>query len=76
MFFKGFKAYSRFFKGFQGFSRFELDSADLCAGKFPLLSMGGRAEVLSYADPGARTPISVSGNFLEIFYIFMLFGGF
>ena len=39
------------------------DSADMCAGKFSLASMGGRAEGLAYADPGARTPIGVSGNF-------------
>ena len=41
---------------------FEGDSADTCAGKFPLLSMGGRAEGLACADPGARTPISASRN--------------
>ena len=43
---------------------FEGDSADTCAGKFPLVSMGGRAEGLACADPGARTPIGASGNFL------------
>ena len=42
---------------------FEGDSADMCAGKFPLMSMGGRAEGLACVDPGARTPIAVSGNF-------------
>ena len=31
-------------------------SADTGAGKFPLVSMGGRAEDLAYTDPGARTP--------------------
>ena len=41
---------------------FEGDPADMCAGKFPLVSMGGRAEGLPCADPGARTPISASGN--------------
>ena len=41
-------------------------SADTGAGKFPLVSMGGRAEGLACADPGARTPIGASGNF-EIF---------
>ena len=41
---------------------FEGDSADMCAGKFPLVSMGGRAEGLTCADPGVRTPIGVSGN--------------
>ena len=28
---------------------------------------GGRADVLTYADPGARTPIGVSGNLCNIF---------
>jgi hypothetical protein len=28
---------------------FEVDSTDLCAGKFPLVSMGGRAEGLACA---------------------------
>ena len=27
----------------------------MCSGKFPLMSMGGRAEGLACADPGART---------------------
>ena len=34
-----------------------------CAGKFPLASMGGQAEGLACADPGARTLISASRNF-------------
>ena len=42
---------------------FEGDSADTYAGKFPLVSMGGRAEGLACTDPGARTPIGASGNF-------------
>ena len=42
---------------------FDGDSADMCAGKFPLVSLGGRAEGLACADPGARTPIGASGNF-------------
>ena len=46
---------------------FEGDSADTCAGKFPLMSMGGRAEGLACADPGARTPFGASGIFLGIF---------
>ena len=41
---------------------FEGDSADTFAGKFPLMSLGGGAEGLACADPGARTPIVVSGN--------------
>ena len=46
---------------------FEGDSADMCAGKFPLVSMGGRAEGLAYADPKARTPIGESGIFSRLF---------
>ena len=45
---------------------FEGDSANMCAGKFPLVSMGGRAEGLLCADPGERTPISASGILLNI----------
>ena len=36
------------------------------AGKFPLVSMVGRAEGLTCADPGARTPIGASGNYVII----------
>jgi hypothetical protein len=43
-------------------------SADTGAGKFPLVSMGGRAEGLACADPGARTPISASGNFRILYH--------
>jgi hypothetical protein len=43
---------------------FEGDSADTSAEKFPLVSMGDRAEGLACADPGARTPIGASGNLL------------
>ena len=46
---------------------FEGDSANTRAGKFPLVSMGGRAEGLACADPGARTPIGASGNFSHFF---------
>jgi hypothetical protein len=42
---------------------FEGYSADTGAGKFPLVPMGGRAEGLACADPGARTSIGASGNF-------------
>ena len=45
---------------------FEGDSADMCAGKFPLMLMGGRAEGLACADPGARTPIGTSGNYIQM----------
>ena len=50
---------------------FEGYSADTCTGKFPLLSMGGRAEGLAFTDPGARTPIGASGNF-HYYYIKLL----
>ena len=43
---------------------FEGDSADRCAGNFSLTSMWGGAEDLACADPGARTPIGVSGILL------------
>ena len=33
---------------------FEGDSADMCSGKIPLVSMGGGAEGLACADPRAR----------------------
>ena len=49
---------------------FEVDSADMCAGVFPLVLMGGRAEGLACANPGARTPIGASG----IFYISLILG--
>ena len=44
------------------------DSADTCARKFLLVSMGGRAQGLACADPGARTPIGASGNFHMYFH--------
>ena len=46
---------------------FEGDSADMCAGKFPPVSMGGRVKGLACADPGARTPIGASGITLNSF---------
>ena len=41
---------------------FEDYSADMCAWKFPLVLMGGRAEGLAFTDQGARTPIGASRN--------------
>ena len=40
---------------------FEGDFADMCTEKFPLMSMWGRVEGIECPDPGARTPIGVSG---------------
>ena len=48
---------------------FEGDSVDMCAGKFPLMSMGGRAEGLACVDPEVRTPISVSEKLYVYFQI-------
>ena len=39
----------------------------MCAEKFPLVSMGGRAEGLACADPGVRTPIGASGNLPTVY---------
>jgi hypothetical protein len=36
--------------------------------KFPLVLMGGRAEGLACADPGARTPIGASGIIVRLFF--------
>ena len=44
---------------------FEGDPAGMCGGKYPLVSMGSRAEGLACADPGARTPIGASGNIVN-----------
>jgi hypothetical protein len=48
------------------------NSADMCAGKLPLVSMGSQAEGLKCADVGAMIPISASRNFLVI-NLFLLF---
>jgi hypothetical protein len=48
---------------------FEGGSADMCAGKFPLVLMGGRAEGLAFADPGESTPIGASGNLFFFFFL-------
>ena len=47
---------------------FKGDSADTCAGIFPLVLMGGRAEGLACADPGARTPIGACGIITKLTY--------
>ena len=39
---------------------FEGDFADIYAGKFYLVSMGGWAEGPACADPGARTPLALA----------------
>ena len=54
---------------------FEGDSSDMCTGKFPLMSMGGRAKGLACADLGARTPIGVSGIPLFLSSVPYLLGG-
>ena len=53
---------------------FECDSADMCANKISLVSMGGWAEGQACADPGARTPIGASGiSYLSFFLGHILF---
>ena len=45
---------------------------DMCAEKFPLVSMEGWAEGKAGTDPGARTPIGASGIY---YYFYIYFGG-
>ena len=45
--------------------------SDMCNDKLLLMSMGGRVEGLACADPGAMTPIGMSGNF-AIFIVWPL----
>ena len=47
---------------------FEGDSADTCAGKFPLVSMGGRADRQACADGERRPPSALA----EIFFSFSI----
>ena len=57
----------------EGFGEmFEGDSADTWAGKFPLVSMVGRAEGLACADPGARNPIGACENFSFLLLLLLL----
>ena len=42
---------------------FEGDSADMCAGKFPLVSVGGRTEGLAHADPGGEEGLRLDSHF-------------
>ena len=50
---------------------FEGDSANMWAGKYPIMPMGADAEGLACADPGLKTPIGVSEN-LICFHCFTL----
>ena len=45
---------------------FEGDTADMCAGKFPLVSMGGRVEGLARADSVARTLLALAEILLTL----------
>ena len=51
---------------------FEGDSADTCGQKFPLVSMGGRAEGLACVDPEARSPIGASRNLIHFCWFLIL----
>ena len=44
------------------------DSADMCAEKFPLVSMGGRADQSSLCRRGARDRIGASENCMSKFH--------
>jgi hypothetical protein len=50
---------------------FKGDSADICAGKFPLVSMGGRANGQACAD-GERGPPSARAEILHLNLIMLL----
>ena len=50
---------------------FEGDSEDMCAEKFLVVSMGGRAEGLACTDPGAMTPIGAGRNPSKSNYILL-----
>ena len=49
---------------------FEGKFVDTCAGKFPLVSMGVRAECPAFADTGVRTPIGTSRILVHIYLYF------
>ena len=51
---------------------FEGDSADMCAGKFPLVSMGGRANGQACAD-GERGPPSAQAEIFASTVRFIVF---
>ena len=53
---------------------FEGDFTDMCANKFLLMLMEGQAEGLACADPGARTPIGMSVNYVGCHYLEQLQG--
>ena len=56
--------FSSFLHFFLGRGRFCPPSQDTCDEKCQLMSMGGQAEGLACADPGVRTPIGMSGNYI------------
>jgi hypothetical protein len=47
---------------------FEADSADMCAGKFPLVAMGGRAKGLAFADREQGPPLVLAEFFKCSFF--------
>ena len=54
----------------------EDEFSDMCAIKFPLVSMGGRANPSSMRRRGVWTPISASGNIVEKITICQILGFF
>ena len=65
--FLGLKKINLWFGNFGVGEMFGGDFADKCAPLMPNL-IGGGAEGLACKDPGARTPISVSGNLIYLYY--------
>jgi hypothetical protein len=53
----------------------EVDSADMCTEKLPLMLIGGRAEGLACAEPEARTHIGVCGNLKHFLINFRAISG-
>ena len=51
---------------------FQGDSSVTCAGKLSLMLMGAQAEGLACADPGERTPIGVSGNYVLVVVLLLM----
>ena len=48
-------------------------SVETCAGKFPLVPMGVRAEGPACADPGSETPIGASGILTRFYFLLVVF---
>jgi hypothetical protein len=54
---------------------FEGDSADMCGGKFPLVSMGGRSGGSSVRRPGSEGPHQRQRKLIIPTYIYLDYAG-